>query len=379
MSGRQAARSRRVAIVGVSESGTCGVRDHGELLAAGLAAEGLEPGWHWLTRQAASLPAVRAEFAQWTQRLRSELGEERPDAVVLQYSVFSYSYRGFPLFVPAVLEAAASSGAPVVGLLHEFIYPRGRSLKGEAWALSQAIALRAVVARCSALVVTAPSRAEWLATRRWLPRRELVLAPVYSNLPPPRPAAAQAGASERIGLFGYAYEGAAMALVLDTLALLRAQRPEARLMLLGAPGAASPAAEVWRAAAEERGVAEALSFSGVLPAQELSDALAGCDVLLHPEPSGPTSRKGTLAGSLASGTAVLALDGPRSWSDLLEARAVAVADPNPAALAAALDQLLADDAAREQLGTRGRSFHDSAMSVQRTARSVAATIDRLLA
>jgi glycosyltransferase involved in cell wall biosynthesis len=364
----------RVAIVGVSESDTCGVRDHGELLLEGLTAEGVECSWHWLTRREQGFGRSRREFREWTSRLREELARERPDAVVLQYSVFSYSYRGFPVFVGDALSAARSSGAPLIALLHEFVYPWGRGgLKGKAWALSQAVALRAVARASSAMIVTAPFRVDWIATRSWLPRREVGLAPVYSNLP--QPSGEQERTGPVVGLFGYAYEGAAMALVLDAFARVRERGIPARLLLLGAPGPTSPAAERWRAAAATRNVE--LSFSGVLPAAELSDALAACDVLLHPEPSGPTSRKGTLAGSLASGTAVVAIDGPRSWHELTDARAALVVEPTVEGLATGIAGLLADREEREALGARGGEFARTAMGVPRTARVVIETIEGL--
>ncbi|HXD55049.1 MAG TPA: glycosyltransferase [Solirubrobacteraceae bacterium] len=382
--GKPAARgagTRRIAVVGVSESATCGVRDHGELLIEGLADEGVVASSHWLTRRASSLGDARAEFLGWTRRLSSELLAERPEAVVLQYSVFSYSYRGLPLFVRPALAAARASGAPLLALLHEYVYPWGRSgLKGSAWAITQRAALRGVIGSSSAVLVTAPQRAEWLASRRWLPEREIGLAPVYSNLPAPHSPGMQNDPGEPlVGLFGYAYEGAASALVLDALALLHARGVNVRLRLLGAPGPASPAAAAWRAGAAERGLEGALSFSGVLPAQELSDALARCDLLLHPEPSGPTSRKGTLAGSLASGTAVVAIDGPRSWRELIDAQAALVVAPDPAALADGIAGLLADPATRAALGARGGEFARTAMGVPRTARAVVHALEGMLA
>ena len=66
-----------------------------------------------------------------------------------------------------------------------------------------------------------------------------------------------------------------------------------QLRLLGAPGRSSPAGERWLAEADVRGLADALWFSGALPAQELSDALAACSVLICPDRSGPSSRKGS--------------------------------------------------------------------------------------
>ena len=86
------------------------------------------------------------------------------------------------------------------------------------------------------------------------------------------------------------------------------------------------------------------SFSGLLAAQELSDALATCELLLFVDPLGPNSRKTTLAASLASGTPVLALDGQRRWGELADACAAELVPRSVDALADALGALLVDDA-----------------------------------
>jgi glycosyltransferase involved in cell wall biosynthesis len=151
------------------------------------------------------------------------------------------------------------------------------------------------------------------------------------------------------------------------------------LTLLGAPGRPSEVAEAWVAAARTREIAHALSFSGVLPVQELSDALAACEVLLFVDPPGPTSRKTTLAASLAAGRAVLALDGPRRWSRLIQADAARVAEPTSLAVADELDALLADESLRDALGARGRAFAERNMSADHSARVVADLLDGLLA
>ena len=223
--------------------------------------------------------------------------------------------------------------------------------------------------------MTAAFRAEWLASRAWLPRRRAVVAPVFSNLPPPAEDTRPDRHSRVIGLFGYAYDGAAVSLVLDAVRLLEHRGLPAQLILLGAPGRPSPAADAWLEAARTRGVERSLSFSGTLSAQELSDALAACDVLLSAEPSGPTSRKTTLAASLASGRAVVALDGPRRWPELIQSQAALVVPPTADALADAVASLLEDEARRETLGARGRAFAQRAMGVERSAEVVARLLE----
>lgn len=359
----------RVAVVGVSGGLTCGVRDHAGLLAGALAESGLPCTWHWLTRTASSPRGARAELGAWTAGLPAELERAGAQAILLHYSVFSYSYRGFPVFVRPTMAALRRSGLPLVTILHEFVYPSGRGgLRGRAWALSQAIALRGVMRGSDAAVVTAPFRAGWLDAQPWLAKRPIALAPVFSNLPSPvGPRASGAREQPVVGLFGYGYEGAAAAIALDAMQMLHMRGVVPRLALLGAPGRESPAAEQWLAGARERGIEHDLSFSGVLPAQQLADELAACDVLLHLEPSGPTSRKGTLAGSLASGTAVVALDGPRRWEELIEAEAALIVEPSAGGLADGVALLLADPERRDQLGARGAAFAAAAMGLARSA------------
>jgi glycosyltransferase involved in cell wall biosynthesis len=370
------AEQTNIAVVGMSVSQTCGVRDHAGLLAEGLARAGASYSFHWLVRSSTSLRGSRAEIREWTRGLERELEKRRPDAVLLHYSVFSYSYRGLPLFVRPTLSALRAADAPLVVVIHEFAYPwRRGEWRGNVWALTQRIALIGVMRAAAAVITTAEFRVTWLQSRPWLARRPVLLAPVFSNLPAPLVSHSR-HADPVIGLFGYSYmRNEAVAMIVDALAELRRRGLRARLTLLGSPGRSSPAGEAWLVAARSAGLAEALSFSGILPAQELSDALAGCDVLLFADTPGPTSRKGSLAASLASGRPVVAIDGPRSWPELVEAQALRLVEPNAAALAEATAALLLDEDARESLGARGRAFAENQMGVARTVRAVTTLLD----
>lgn len=370
--------SQRVAVVGMSSTRICGVRDHATLLSGELEREGVRCTTHWLTREQADLRGARREVRAWTRRLRGELEASRPDAVLLHYSVFAYSHRGLPVFVHPVLSALRAAGAPVVNVIHEAVYPWTiGGARGKLWALSQRAALIEVMRRSAAVLVTADFRADWLRSRPWLARRPVAVAPVFSNLPAPSDVAAAERTGERVGLFGYSYEGIDGALVLDALRVLSERGRHPTLSLLGAPGPDSASAQAWLDAAEARGLRESLSFSGTLSGQQLSDALAHCDVLLSLGAGGPTSRKGTLAGSLASGRPVIALDGPRRWSELLEAQAVRLVAQTPQSLADGLAELLADEALREQLGRRGRAFAEERMGTARTAQAVRALMGEI--
>lgn len=363
-------------MVGISVKRTCGVRDHAELLAQELARELLPCELHWLLRAESSLRAARAEVLAWVGQLSRELHERRPQAILLHYSVFSYSYKGVPVFVRPLLSALRAARLPVVSVLHELAFPwRYDGLRGSVWASTQRVVLREVIATSTGVLVTADFRAEWLTSRRWLAHRPMIVAPVYSTLPAPRPAPARRSAASVIGVFGYAYQGAAVSLVLDALRELRTQGVGAQLRLLGAPGRASAAGEQWSSAAQARELGAAVSFSGELPAQALSDELAACDVIVFSDASGPSSRKTTLAASLASGVPVVAVDGRRTWRQLISCDAARVVAPTAGALAQAIAELLGDEPARRALGARGRSFAEAEMTVARTAAAVRALLD----
>ncbi|HEV2974345.1 MAG TPA: glycosyltransferase family 4 protein [Solirubrobacteraceae bacterium] len=388
----------RVAMIGVSIDDPCGVRDHAVLLARALAREGVSSSSHWLSRDAATLAGGRAELAAWTTRLASELEQARPDALLLHYSVFAFSHRGVPLFVGPILAALRARDAPLVCVMHELAYPwRLGGVRGKVWAATQRVALIAVIRDSASLVVTAEARARWLRSRRWLPRRPVLTAPVFSNLPqaiavegatgpatptPHDDVGAASGATApkaTLGLFGYVHEGVARETVLDALRLLHGRGSGVALLLLGAPGSGGPTGAAWIDAARARGVAELVGFSGRLPAQELADSLARCDVLLFTERGGPTSRKTTLAASLASGRPVVALDGASTWRELASARGAVIVAPDPHALADTIVGLLADGATRARQGERGRAFAARTMSAEHSAQVVAQAIDRAIA
>ncbi len=363
-----AARPVRAAVVGMSATVTCGARDHAGLLAGALEETGVSCSSLWLERTDSTLRGSRAQVRAWARGLPGEIESARADVVLFHYSTFAYAHRGVPLFAHPALNAIAASGRPLLSVLHEFAYPWGRGgLRGRVWAASQRAALIEVVRRSGALLVTTEPRGHWLASRSWLPRRPIGFAPVFSNLPAPASTPDPGRERPLVGIFGYSYDGSAAALVMEAVRLLREDGRDLELRLLGAPGESSPVGRTWREAARARGVSDALTFSGILAAQELSDALGASDVLLFADPPGPTSRKGTLAGSLASGRPLVAVDGPSSWPELADSQAVLMAQPTPESLASALGSLLDDAALRESLGARGRSFANESMGLGRTA------------
>ncbi len=364
-----------VAVVGMSAGATSGMRDHAELLAGALEERGSACSLHWLARAERGLMRERAEVGAWARTLGEELDAARPDAVLLHYASFAYSHRGVPIHLRPTLAALRRARAPLLAFMHELTYPWSRrDARANVWALTQRLALSSLVRASDAAIVTMDRRERWLASRRWLARRPLACAPVFSNLPPARPLAPEPGL---LGLFGYAYAGVKLELVLDALGRLRERGEAARLVLLGSPGEDSPHSARWRAAADERGLGALLQFSGVLPAQQLADALAGCEVLLSAAWQGPTSSRGSIAASLASGRPLVAIDGPRTWAELAAQGAARVVAPSSSALAQALGEVLADGALRAALQARGSAFYESRMSLARSAELTALMLGEL--
>ncbi len=360
----------RLATVGISEREFCGVRDHGRLLAAQLEAEGSRCTTHWLDRDGdAGLRASRRDVLKWTALLPGGLARERADAVLLHYSVFAYSHRGLPVFVRPVMRALGSAGVPTIAILHEvaFNWPERPAPRAVAWAASQRLAALELVRGSSALLVTADFRAEWLRSRAWLPRRPMRVAPVFSNLPPS--AAHPAATPPTLGIFGWALGEETRDVVLNALCRLRSQHT-VELRLLGAPGEHSQSGQAWRADAARIGVSDAISFTGPRPAQELADELAHADVLLYVDPTGPAGRKGTLAGELAAGRPLIALEGRRTWPALAESGAATIVPRSADAIAAAAAELLADEGRREAMGALAAGFYQREMAVERTAAAV---------
>ena len=337
----------RILVVGASTQPVCGVRDYEHALHDSLARGGVETTTVWWDRRSAERTHAFASRAE------AELARTRCDAVVWNYSVFAYGTRGIPFGV-AGLAWRLSRNAPLVVVLHELAYDLGRrGLRGTIQAVTQRLALAAVLRRASAVIVTTEERATYVLTRRWLPRRTVRFVPVPSNVTPvAREAAASPGFD--VGVFGFRGERTEAEIVARAVAALEG----ARLVLVGAPGPASPQGERWRRAAEEARCE--LSFTGVLDHDGLSAAIAGLDAVVFPSSGGPSPRRGTLAAALAHGRPVVAIDGPWRWDRLADEGAVLLADPDT--LAGQRRVLAEDEHRRRNQGERGRRFYERTMA-----------------
>ncbi len=221
-----------------------------------------------------------------------------------------------PLLEPPLARALRRAGLPVVAIMHELVFPFGRDgARGLLWAAhAPRGAGRDRCARASGLLVTTEERGEWLA--------EQALA-------------AAAAGRVRAGLLEPA-RAVRLAAPTGRAAGPRRVRLLLRRLRRGGAGRAAAAGGQGRspAAAADRlpraGLARRPRMGrtrrrarrrAVLHRRDGAPAALGrrsraSDLLLFADPPGPTSRKGTLAGSLASGAPLIALDGPATWPEL---------------------------------------------------------------
>ncbi|GAC1361645.1 MAG: hypothetical protein NVSMB32_00920 [Actinomycetota bacterium] len=351
----------RLLVVGASATAICGVRDCSRVLTGALTERGLAVSTAWWERGSTrGLRCGLRGLRSWrgdVSRINSERG---CDIIVWHYSVFTHSLRGVPLLAPLMARSLNKLGVPVVLYLHEFVYPFGRSgWRGLLWALSQRAALRALFTKSAGAVATTQERAGWIAGRVWLPRRPIAFVPVFSNLPP-QPAHPDASGELKtlsLGVLGFGSEGTQVDTVIGALRGLPAHGIDGRLLLLGAPGPDGAHGEAWRRSARRSGCEPAVSFTGIRQPQELAQDLAAVDVVVFPEVSGPTSRRGTLAASLACGKPIVALDGPDTWRRFIDERAMVLVPDSSEAMLEEIVSLAEDPSRRRALGGRARDFY----------------------
>lgn len=355
----------QVTTIGVAPATASGVRDYGVLLTAELERNGLRTAEHWFDNPGDRLvPALRtsAQLIALALRVRAK------ESVIWHYSPVPYGFRGLP--GPGVLIGVMLRirGCKVVSMLHELSYtyrpgldpPQARVKAGV-----QGLALRAVLAGSTEVVVTTEHRAAALRARSRGRDGKVHVIPVFPTIAVEHsPSVTTAAPDSRfiVGVPGYAGDGVRADLLIGALPLL-GQPLDVRVVLLGAPGADSHDGRRWLSLAAEHGVEESLEFTGIVDASELSRRLSESTVVVLVNEEGPSSRKTTLAAALAHGMPVVSLDGYNRWDDLVASGAVWVVPSDAAALASSLIRLRDAPPERAALGAKGARFAAAHMSL----------------
>ena len=301
----------------------------------------------------------------------------RPDLVHVQFAPSAYGFSPRIGLLPDLV------AAPVVGTLHEYGWwaaprcvpdrlwralERRRRFDRETWRLAPAAA---------ATVTTNAGHAGVLADRLGIGAAEIPLAPNVPDLAGPDrngtagrlPVRRRLGVppdAEVIGFFGFVHPVKGMRYLIEALAALRATgRDRLHLLVLGGfTSLALPAAEAAAFRAElvglaaASGVAEHVTFTGHLPAAEVSAALHACDLAAFPFTAGASTKSGALLSAFAHRlpTVVTAADPPDQ--QLVDGRTVVVAPRvrSADALVAAIRRVLDDPALRSRVADGGAAL-----------------------
>ncbi|MFG1954516.1 glycosyltransferase family 4 protein [Micromonospora sp. NPDC048830] len=297
----------------------------------------------------------------------------RPDVVHVQFAPSAYRFSR----VPGLLPLRLPRGVPLVTTLHEYgAWAAPGWLPGPLWSIVErggrwCRETGRLVPASGAVVVTNPAHAAVVRARTG---REPVHVPIAPNVTD-QPGAATEGLRLRaelglaegaplLAFFGFVHPVKGLRHLIEALPELRRTHPDLRLLVVGGfTSQALPEAEAaayrgeLTGLARRYGVADAVTFTGHLPAERVSAALHAADVVVLPFTAGVGTKSGALLAALAHGvpTAVTVPDGE---DELSGSGAVAVirARRDSAEIVATLRRLLSDPVLRRRLAERGRAF-----------------------
>ena len=166
------------------------------------------------------------------------------------------------------------------------------------------------------------------------------------------------------------YQG--IGLLLAAFKALAAARPDARLVVIGGSAGDIAARE---ADADRLGIGGSVHFIGPRPLRQLSAFLAQADVLVSPRTKG-TNTPMKVYSYLGSGVPVLATDLP-THTQVLDGEIALLVKPDPGAMAAGLEKLLADGELRARLAAKARERVQREYSPEAYARKLCAFYDGL--
>ncbi len=306
-------------------------------------------------------------FGGW-HPLLGALRAAKPTVVHLQYQAGAFSGRAAIHLLPRLLRAIMRPAPAVIVTFHDllapYLFPKAGPLRQRALAL--------LARDCDAVIAT--NGDDWRQLRAD-PRLTdtLHLIPIGSNILP-RAATDRAKAADKVrAALGVNVDTPLLAYFglvsgskgVDTLlaAVQRCAAPRPHLVLIG--GAASGtdranfgAADDLRTAIAAHGLADRVTITGALPAEQVATHLAAADVVVLPYRDGASWRRGSLIAALTAGVPVLTTtpqpghDANGHLPSLTNGESALLVPPaDPAALAAGIVRLLNDTTLRSRLAT----------------------------
>lgn len=302
---------------------------------------------------------VRLFPVRWPQRLAFSpalwraVHEQAPRYDVVHiHSLFL-----FPQF--AAYRAARAAGVPYVvsarGTLDPYLRRRNRQLK----AINDVLWQRAMLAGAAALHMTSDEEARLLRdVAPGVPRAVIpngIRWPDYQALPPGQEFRARFldGHDGPVVMYlGRLSHKKGLDVLVRAFAAVRREVPHARLAIVG-PDDEGLTPELAALAARE-GVADAVTFAGMVRGRDKLAALAAADVWALPSHSENFGI--AVAEALAAGRSVVVAPGVNIAPDIAAASAGVVCELTAEAFAASTASLLRDDVGRARYGQAGREF-----------------------
>ncbi|HEX6501521.1 MAG TPA: glycosyltransferase [Micromonosporaceae bacterium] len=360
-------RTRVALLHGLLDPARDGVADYVTHLVPALRADGVEV----VALPVPSRPAGDRTHAGDLRRLadlRRRIAATRPDLVHVQFAPSAFRSQTPPGLLPL-----AVAGTPLVATLHEYGGASGaRWLPEAAWRVAERHGwwdrdTWRLVPASDAVVVTNPGHAALLRDRTG---REPVLIPLAPNVQPVPPGDRQRARRRRrldpnapvLVFFGFVHPVKGVRYLIEAVARLRREHPDLRLVVVGGftslalPGDEAEAVRRdLQSHAARHGVADAVTFTGHLPEQEVSELLSAADVAVLPFTAGVTAKSGALLSVLAHGLPTVVTRADRPDPELVDGVSVVeVADRrDPTALAAGISRLLRDPTLRARVAEGG--------------------------
>jgi glycosyltransferase involved in cell wall biosynthesis len=307
-----------------------------------------------------------------TRRAADTVRRLRPDLVHVQFAPSAYRFSALPGLLPLLLPATP----PLVTTVHEYGWWAAPSWVPEpVWWLAERARVwdretGRLVPASAAVVVSNPQHGARLQARTGKSPTEVPLAPNVDDQPAD-PGVVE-GVRRSLGLapdarllvfFGFVHPVKGLRYVIEALPSLRLTRPDLHLLVIGgftSQALPEPEARAFRHElddlARRHGVTGALTFTGHLPAAEVSAALHACEAAVLPFTTGVTTKSGAVLTTLTHGlpTAVTVADVPDPHLRDGQTVAVIPARRDAAAVARTLERLLGDAALRRRLTDGGR-------------------------
>jgi glycosyltransferase involved in cell wall biosynthesis len=340
-----------ILLLGRRDEPTDGVADYCEKLREAGLRHGLafelvqlawaEEGWR------ASLSELREAAVGWQGR-----------SVLLQFTTLAWSRRGFPLRAPRILNVLRQCGAKPGVVFHDFLPLAGRGIVGQAREYCHLRVLRQLYERSDVSIFTvALDQISWLP----LSRQKAVFIPVGANCPEVN-SSVRRGPQQAKTVAVYSITGGnrtsiEVADIANALRRAGQKVGPLRLVLFGRGSReAEPALR-----SQLNGVEMEIESLGLVTPEQVSQALAGADVLLFVRGQISTRRGSAIAG-IACGLPIVCYSGAETAWPITEAGVLAVVPGDSNALAAALETVLSDNTFRMTLAERNRKAHEKYFS-----------------